>query len=161
MSDIINALRDIAANHGWPVCDEAADEIETLEKRYDELASSATRHLEREAQAGAVQAARLEGLHGFLLSCAVKANTFLDAATIRDWAKEIASLAATQPSAAPGDGQGAVPIGYTSPGAVKRLLEREDDSLTVDAESCAGCDVPVYLAAPGAAIATREQEGAA
>jgi hypothetical protein len=34
MSIHIDALRDIAANHGWPVCDEAADEIEDLEKAY-------------------------------------------------------------------------------------------------------------------------------
>lgn len=68
------------------------------------------------------------------------------------------ALAATQPNAAPGDGQSAAPIGYTSPGAVKRLLEHEDDSLTVDAESCIGCDVPVYLAAPSIATAAREQE---
>jgi hypothetical protein len=31
MADI-RALRDIAANHGWIVCDDAADEIERLEK---------------------------------------------------------------------------------------------------------------------------------
>lgn len=34
MSIHIDALRDIAANHGWPVCDEAADEIEDLERAY-------------------------------------------------------------------------------------------------------------------------------
>jgi len=34
MSIHIDALRDIAANHGWSVCDEAADEIEDLEKAY-------------------------------------------------------------------------------------------------------------------------------
>jgi hypothetical protein len=31
MADI-RALRDIAANYGWIVCDDAADEIERLEK---------------------------------------------------------------------------------------------------------------------------------
>ena len=34
MSIHIEALRDIAANHGWPVCDEAADEIQDLERAY-------------------------------------------------------------------------------------------------------------------------------
>jgi hypothetical protein len=34
MSIHIDALRDIAANHGWSVCDEAADEIEDLERAY-------------------------------------------------------------------------------------------------------------------------------
>lgn len=33
MSLHIDALRDIARN-GWPVCDEAADEIEELERAY-------------------------------------------------------------------------------------------------------------------------------
>lgn len=34
MSTHTDALRDIAANHGWPVCDLAADEIEDLERAY-------------------------------------------------------------------------------------------------------------------------------
>jgi hypothetical protein len=37
MSTHIDALRDIAANHGWPVCDEAANEIEQLEQEVAEL----------------------------------------------------------------------------------------------------------------------------
>lgn len=53
------------------------------------------------------------------------------------------------------------PIGYTSPGQLRRLRDGEDDSLSVEAESIIGCDVPVYahpLAATGAAIAAREQD---
>lgn len=131
------------------------------------------------AQAGAVQAARLEGLHGFLLSCAVKANTFLDAATIRDWAKEIASLAATQPSAAAGDGQGLQLIGWEyrhldTANTPNRWSEwercrarnrhtstDEDFAQEIRAYIKSGFNYEVreiYAAAPGAAIAAREQE---
>lgn len=37
MSTHIDALRDIASNHGWAVCDEAADEIEDMERAYELL----------------------------------------------------------------------------------------------------------------------------
>ena len=42
----------------------------------------------------------LAGLHGFLLSCAAKADNSRDAQVIRDWAREITALA-TPPAAAP------------------------------------------------------------
>lgn len=45
----------------------------------------------------------------------------------------------------PLDPIGASPIGYTSLGAVRRLRDREDDSFSVEAEPCDGCDVPVYV----------------
>ncbi len=45
MSIHIDDLRDIAANHGWPVCDLAADEIEDLEKAYALLFSENSRHV--------------------------------------------------------------------------------------------------------------------
>jgi hypothetical protein len=44
MSILTNDLRDIAANHGWGVCDEAADEIEALEKT-NELLLAENSHL--------------------------------------------------------------------------------------------------------------------
>lgn len=37
MSIHVEDLREIARNHGWPVCDLAADEIEDLEKAYELL----------------------------------------------------------------------------------------------------------------------------
>ncbi|MBQ0917503.1 hypothetical protein KBW71_03540 [Hydrogenophaga aromaticivorans] len=34
MSITTDALREIGGNHGWPICEEAADEIDDLERAY-------------------------------------------------------------------------------------------------------------------------------
>ena len=45
MSIHTDALRDIGDNHGWPVCSEAADEIEMLEKEVQEVKDELVKYI--------------------------------------------------------------------------------------------------------------------
>lgn len=58
MSNHTDALRDIAANHGWPVCDLAADKLEDHEKAYALLfAENAKLRKELESERASMQSA--------------------------------------------------------------------------------------------------------
>lgn len=54
MSIHIDALREIAANHGWGVCDLAADEIEDMEKAYELLFEENSKNKQRAAEEAAI-----------------------------------------------------------------------------------------------------------
>lgn len=111
MSAHTDSLRDIAANHGWPVCDLAADEIEDLERAY-------------------------------ALLFAENAKLRASLSTSKQAGVEPVAYLLTRPS------------GFAWPAMPKDLSPttravHEADGTRIDA---------LYLAAPGAAIAAREQE---
>ncbi len=101
MSIHIDALRDIACN-GWPVCDEAADEIERLEQEIEQLrAQSPSPSVHRQASAEDERTTFevWAGDQGFLLERTVSGDDYQDLRTQGPW--DAWRARAALPSSAP------------------------------------------------------------